>query len=61
MSAWGSDVPVSTPVVNPDLPVSVSVAFQGLAFTPTGLTFDLTEAALQEIYSPTYRPEALNG
>lgn len=60
MSAWGSDVPISKPVVDTDLSDSESVSFQGFAFTPRGITFDLNEAAFQEIYSPTYRPDEFN-
>lgn len=58
---WNSDVPISRPVVNKDLADSVSVSLQGFAFTPQGLTFDLTEADAQEFYSPTQEQEPYRG
>lgn len=54
--AWGSDVAISRPVPHEDITNVVSVPLQGFAFTPQGLTFDLTQAAAEETYQPRYAP-----
>ena len=54
---WGSDVPVSTPVLRPDAEEILKVSFDGLAFTPAGMTFDLSAADFDATYLPQWTPE----
>lgn len=54
---WGSDVPVSAPVIPKRNPQTIRVPMQGFGFEPTGLVFDLDEATWAEIYLPTRGPE----
>lgn len=54
---WGSDVPVSAPVVPTSSPETIRVHFQGLGFEPTGLVFDLDQTAWEAIYLPSRAPQ----
>lgn len=56
-SLWGSDVPVSTPVVPASAPETLRVHMQGLGFEPSGLVFDLDQTEWEDIYLPKYAPE----
>lgn len=53
---WGSDVPVSAPVVPTSTPETLRVSFQGLGFEPSGLVFDLDQTAWEDIYLPAFAP-----
>lgn len=53
---WGSDVPVSAPIVPTSAPETLRVRMQGLGFEPTGLVFDLDQTAWEEIYLPKFGP-----
>ena len=54
---WGSDVPVSAPVLRPDAEEVLKVSFEGLAFTPSGMSFDLTAADFDATYLSHWAPE----
>lgn len=53
---WGSDTPISMPLPHPDLTSVVNVPLDGLAFTPAGVTFDLTWTEFERIFSSGNRP-----
>lgn len=57
---WGADGPISTPEPLATRDVQM-VSFGGLAFTPMGLVFDLTEVDREEHYAPRYGPEGDDG
>ena len=48
---WGSDTPISSPVPHSDLSSVEHVSLDGMAFTPAGLTFDLTWTEYERIFS----------
>jgi hypothetical protein len=56
---WGSDTPVSAPVLPNRSPETVRVPMQGLGFEPSGLVFDLTQSEWEAIYLPRYAPQDL--
>lgn len=56
---WGSDVPVSAPVVPTSAPETLRVPMQGLGFEPSGLVFDLDQTAWESIYLPRYSPDGM--
>ncbi len=59
-SLWGSDVPVSAPVLPEGRSAdTLRVPMQGLGFEPTGIVFDIDETQWQDIYLPRYAPQDL--
>ena len=56
---WGSDCPISLPEPMMGDPIKVSLG--GLAFTPNGLVFDLTDDDRDALFFPPYAPGGFNG
>lgn len=56
--AWGADVPISTPE---PAPLEVKVDFLGFGFTMGGMAFNVTEAEIEEIFTPPFMPEGYQG
>lgn len=53
---WASDVPVSQPEPNdPDQPVLISLG-GGFAFTSGGITHDIPDAEIEDIFTPFFAP-----
>lgn len=51
---WGSDVPVSRPVANEELPSLVD--FGGFGFGEGGLTVNATPQEIEEVFVPHFAP-----
>lgn len=59
-SAWATDTPISHPEP-PSKEQPILVGFGGIGFTSGGFAHDLTEAQLEEIFTPMYAPEGFDG
>lgn len=55
---WGADGPISQPEAAQE---EVLVDFQGFGFTTGGVVFNVTEAELEEIFTPPFMPQGYQG
>ena len=55
---WGADVPISKPLASPDAesPQVEVVDLGGLVFGPMGLMVPISQAAIEQRYSPVWGP-----
>lgn len=57
---WATDTAVSRPEpMDPDAPVVVN--FGGIGFTTGGMAHNLTQADVEDIFTPYYAPEGFEG
>jgi len=52
--SWGADVPISRPAAAPS---DVKVDFLGFGFTMGGIAFNVSEAEIEDIYTPPFAPD----